>query len=334
MNDISNYKLTFLGGDIRTVAAAARLAEKGFSPSIYGIDIHGNNLVSEKLSGTVDSGCCTSAGGADISYIDFAMGVSGDKLSFEASLEAAICGSLCVILPLPVSTDGINLCTPLDCCSCVSLDSILEIMKVSGVGFVCGGKIPVDFVEKCKEASIEVFDYYEREEFAVANAVPTAEGAVELAMGELPVTIHGSRMLVIGYGRIGKVLAKLLKELGAEVTVSARKDVDFAWIQAGGFEAANTNELASFLRDEKFDVIFNTVPVTVLSDRELSCLSKNTLIIDLASRPGGINSAAAKELGLKVIWALSLPGKVAPLTAGQIIADTVLRYIISKGGKR
>lgn len=328
-----NKKIALLGGDTRMIAAGARLASKGFSPSMYGINIFEKNFKEDTaLSGPVDSGCCSSVGGIDrMGAESFFLMKNFSEISFESSPQKAIEGSECVILPLPTTSDGINLSAPLNGGESLSLKKLSYIMKEFGVKLVCGGKIPRDFKDDCEKSGIEVFDYYEREEFAIANAVPTAEGAIELAMSELPITIHGCRALVIGHGRIGKVLASSLKSLGAAVTVSARKRMDFAWIRAGGLCCVNTNKLSEVLSKEDFDVIFNTVPVVVLGEKELYKVSKNTLIIDLASKPGGINSAVAKNMGLKVIWALSLPGKVAPITAGKIIADTVLGNILTKG---
>ncbi len=326
------YKIALLGGDIRMIAAASRLTEVGFLPSIYGIDINrGRQMADIHEMGTVDSGCCSYAGGRDISDYG-AFGYQTENLNFAETPWEAIEGSCGVILPLPVSSDGEHLSTPFAPYCHLKLQAIGEKLKAYGVKLVCGGKFPDSFAEFCRDNSIEVFDYYEREEFAVANAVPTAEGAIEIALRELPVTVNGAEMLVIGYGRIGKVLAKLLASLGANVTVSARKEADFAWISANGFKSAATGELSKLLEKKHFDTVFNTVPRVVLGEEELLHIKRDTLIVDLASKPGGIDVEAAKSRSLNTVWALSLPGKCAPLTAGKIIADTVSRYIIKKGG--
>lgn len=158
-----------------------------------------------------------------------------------------------------------------------------------------------------------------------ANAVPTAEGAVEIAMSETPFTLHGSKCLVTGYGRIGKILSKMLRGIGARVSVEARKYADLALIEGNSCEAVSLGELSHHVGE--YDVIFNTVP-TLLFDREmLEKVKKDVLIIDLASRPGGVDFDAAAQLGVKVIWALSLPGKVAPVSAGMIIKDTIIHVL-------
>lgn len=159
----------------------------------------------------------------------------------------------------------------------------------------------------------------------IANAVPTAEGAIEIAMTETPITIHGSKCLVTGYGKIGKILSKMLCGLGAQTYVEARKYADLAMIEGHGYEPLALGELKS--RIGEFDIIFNTVPAMIFDENILKNVKKDALIIDLASKPGGVDFEAAKELGVRVIWALSLPGKVAPTTSGAIIKDTIMNML-------
>ena len=182
-----------------------------------------------------------------------------------------------------------------------------------------------NFLRRAEEKGVRAFDYFAREELAVRNAVPTAEGAIQIAMEELGTTLFGARVLVIGYGRIGRLLAHRLKGLGARVTVSARKYEDLAWIEAFGCCAERTGELEGWLCS--YDLIINTVPAPVLGEALLEDVSPECLIIDLASKPGGVDFEAAAALGIKVIWALSLPGKVAPVTSGKIIRDTVYHIL-------
>ena len=130
-------------------------------------------------------------------------------------------------------------------------------------------------------------------------------------MEETIKTLHSSNVLVLGYGRVGKILANMLKGLGANVYCEARKNVDLAWIKAYGYEPVTLRSLNENLN--KFDIIMNTIPALILTEKELKYLKKDCLLIDLASNPGGIDREAAKKQGIKTIWALSLPGKVAPL---------------------
>lgn len=172
-------------------------------------------------------------------------------------------------------------------------------------------------------------DFLSRQDFTILNCIPTVEGALQIAMQKTPVTIHGSKVLVIGYGRIGKLLADKLSALGAETVVSARKQEDFAWLSARRIPYVNTMALQGALGD--YDIIFNTVPHMVLPYTLLCELKKTCLIIDLASQPGGVDFKAAEKLGLQTEWALSLPGKVAPDSAARYMKDTLINILRERG---
>ena len=159
--------------------------------------------------------------------------------------------------------------------------------------------------------------------------MPTAEGAIQLAMEELPITLHGARVLVIGYGRLGRVLADRLAGLKARVSVAARRYADLAWAENCGYGVEHTGQLEGWLCG--YDLVVNTIPAPVLTRRELEDLKPDCLILDLASKPGGVDLRAAGELGLTVIWALSLPGKVAPVTAGAAIKSTIYNMLQEAG---
>ncbi|MBQ5686926.1 MAG: dipicolinate synthase subunit DpsA [Ruminococcus sp.] len=170
----------------------------------------------------------------------------------------------------------------------------------------------------------QLYDYAAREDFAILNAVPTAEGAVELAMQHYEGTVFGSRSLVVGFGRIGRLLAKMLHALGSDVTVSARKPSDFAYIEALGYRVKNTQTLTLA---RGYDLIFNTVPSMIFDEALLKNTDPAVLLIDLASLPGGVDFESAHRLGIDARRALALPGKCAPKTAGEIIKKTVFSII-------
>jgi len=232
----------------------------------------------------------------------------------------------CIVLPLPAFCDDTSINAPL-CKSSVPISLLTE--KLGAGMTVVGGILPTSFMDLSRQLGVHAIDYFIREEMAVLNAIPTVEGAISLAMEELPITIHGSKALVIGYGRTGKILAHRLASLGCDVTVSARKYADFAWIEAYGYKHTDTNTLGKNL--SQFDIIFNTVPALVLGRERLAELKSDSLVIDLASKPGGVDFQAAKELGANVIWALSLPGKCSPQTAGRIIRDTIYHILEERG---
>ncbi|MEG2120221.1 MAG: NAD(P)-dependent oxidoreductase, partial [Pseudoflavonifractor sp.] len=227
---------------------------------------------------------------------------------------------------LPVEGEGSLLNAPL----AAGRHPLAEICAALRPGQVlCAGRVTAGAETIAAERGLVLHDYFAREELAVANAVPTAEGAIQIALEELPITLHGARVLVIGYGRVGKLTAHRLAGLGARVSVAARKYADLAWAEAMGYGVEQTGQLLGWLCG--YDLVVNTVPARVLSERELHDLKPGCLVIDLASKPGGVDFDGAARLGVKVIWALSLPGKVAPETAGRSIKNTVYNILSEMG---
>jgi len=194
--------------------------------------------------------------------------------------------------------------------------------RLSAAQRVYAGAVPAAAREQAGLLGLRVVDYCDDEALAVKNAVPTAEGAIALAMEHLSVTLHGAPCLVVGFGRIGKLLARGLAALGAQVSVSARRDADLAWIDALGFRALHTERLAGTLG--VFRVIFNTVPHPVLPDALLAELRRGCVLIELASR-SGVDAEAARARGLDYVPAGGLPGKTAPETAAQALKEALYR---------
>lgn len=227
----------------------------------------------------------------------------------------------CVILPLPVTTDGANINAPFSRMR-ITLDQVLNALQ-PGQGLV-GGAVSDSVRKEVESRGMTIHDYLRREELAISNAVPTAEGAVQLAMEELPITISGARCLITGYGRVAQALARLLSAMRADVTVAARSCAALAAAQSQGCIPLELDQLTAA---GDFDVIFNTVPALLFTREVLQNIDKSTLVIDLASKPGGVDFTAAAELQIKTIWALSLPGRVAPKSAGAIIKSTILNMV-------
>lgn len=253
-------------------------------------------------------------------YIVYANGF--DDVTFHKDVKKASLELLCgqcgnIILPLPVSRDGKYLNVVYSKDKVLLDDAFAAMMQDKNV---YGGMMNKLYATSELWDGIRMYDYYNQPEFAVRNAVPTAEGAIEIAMREYSGTVNGSRCLVVGFGRIGKSLAWMLRGIGANVTVSARNQSDLAWIEAYGYHAAHTDRI---LEREQYDIIFNTVPALIFDRKRLSKVHPDTLIIDLASAPGGIDREISEKLGIKTVQALSLPGKVAPKTAGEIIKTTI-----------
>ena len=203
----------------------------------------------------------------------------------------------------------------------------------------CNQTLTIDTLEeKCKNCTVfganidlklkDYTDYYKSETLNILNAVPSAEGAVLCALENSEITIYNSKCLVIGNGRIGKILSDRLNALKATVFASARKESDLAYITANGLTAIKTDSIYEHV--DKFDFIFNTVPHPVLDEQVLSKCKKDALIIDLASKPGGTDFKAAQKRNIKAIHALALPAKTAPKTAAQFIANTLTQYLYQR----
>lgn len=233
----------------------------------------------------------------------------------------------CVVLPLPAMGEEGCLNTPLSRRP-LPLGEVLDLLHPDQT--LCAGRVTPELTREAERRGLTLRDYFAREELAVANAVPTAEGAIQIAMEELPITLYGARVLVIGFGRVGKLTAHRLAGLGARVTVSARTYRDLAWIEAYGYGAERTDQLEGWLCG--YDLVINTVPARILTRSLLEDLTPGCLVIDLASKPGGVDFGAAADLGVKAVWALSLPGKVAPVSSGRILRDTIYHMLQELGG--
>lgn len=245
---------------------------------------------------------------------------SSDKITVSENVMSLPYRADCLVLPLPASSDGITLNTPFYS-GTVSLSELTGCVNRDGIVF--GGRISPAVRDIFSSKGIEVVDYFEREELTVLNALATAEGALQIALEEQPVMISGSRILITGMGRIAKSLIRILSGFGADITIAARKCSDLAWAEVFGCNTAEISELEGSDALKNADIIFNTVPHTVLTEQLLKKCSKKCLIIDLASKPGGMDMEAAGRLGLRAIWALSLPGKTAPVSSGRMIARTI-----------
>ena len=241
-----------------------------------------------------------------------------------APLDQALEGDI-LLLPMPVCRNGM-LHLPL---TDTELEAERLWARLRYDQLLLGGMTGNLSRRLMADYGLTLLDYYDREETQVANAVPTAEGALQLAMESTDRTLHGSRCLIIGYGRIGRLLADRLLALGAEVTVSARKYGDLAWIEAWGCRGVQTGALTGQL--DRFDLIFNTAPALILDGTRLRETREDCVIIDLASAPGGVDLEAAKRLSRRAIPAPGLPGKVAPRTAAAAIRDSVYHILEERG---
>ena len=292
-------KIAVIGGDERQLITAHELSDVGFEVAVYGFG----------------------------SYI-----FERSNITRCVDLEGAVRNSAAVVLPIPLSKDNRHLYCPLGTEDQQNklFEDLFTLINPSQL--VIGGGIGESFISAADHHGIKLFDCLKRDEVAILNAVPTAEGALEIAFHELPVTLYGSKVHVLGFGRIGKVLAKSSNSLGADVTVHSRNASDMAWTKIFGYQSSDIRQLGSNPRPfEDAAVVFNTVPKIIVTAPVLKKMSKKTLIIDVASLPGGVDKAAAEKEGIKIIHALALPGKTAPVSSGKIISDGIFGILQEKG---
>jgi len=237
------------------------------------------------------------------------------RKAVPASLEELAKRSSVIVLPLPASRDGKTINAPYSEQEIAADDALVRLLRNK---IVYGGMIGklVSTSEVWQEIGPE--DYYRREALAVANAIPTAEGAIGVAVREYPGTVNGAKCLVTGFGRIGKNLAMLLKGMGADVSAAARKQEDRMLMRAMGVRPLSFREIT-----QRYDLIFNTVPAQVIGPPVLNRQDTETWVIELASAPGGVDRMCAERCGVHVVDAPSLPGLVAPKTAAEYIKETI-----------
>lgn len=212
-----------------------------------------------------------------------------------------------IISSIPLSIDGENIYAPF------SNEKIkLDVLK--NKKFIAG-KIPEKLYSK------GCFDILKDEEFTMLNTIPTAEGAIAKAIEETEITIEKSNCLILGFGRVGKILAYKLKRLDANVYAESRNEKTLAEIRAYGYNPVKFEEIGNKIC--RMDIIFNTIPEKIIDKDKLIFMNNKSIIIDLASKPGGVDFESAKRMKIKAILYSGIPGKVAPRTSALYIKDAI-----------
>ncbi len=277
-------KFTFLGGDDRQKLAVSILAQDGFPINVYGW----NDIPHEK------------------------------NVRIFKTLDPELLDCNVLMLPVPYGKAG-KIHIP-DSYPEVALLSLLQNLKPGTV--IIFGKEDKAFSEIAGSYPFSCYDILKEESFSVRNAIPTAEGAIQRAMEQTDITLHQANVLILGYGRIGKVLSRMLLGIGSHVAVEARSSGDIAWIEESGCQAVSLDRLDDILGTQ--DIIFNTVPAILLDRSRLGKLSPECRIIDLASHPGGVDFEAAEDLGIHATQNPGLPGLVAPRSAARVICQSTM----------
>ena len=284
------YKYLVLGGDLRNVKLAGMLADDGNKVYSFGQD---------RSDEVLDDG----------------------RIEKCAYLKTAIDKAQIIIAPVPFASNDEFINTPF------SHDKIKidDLMKANKSKILISGSIKESLKKQLDEKYLEVIDIMKRDDLAILNTIATAEGTIEVAIKNTDKILQGSRVLILGFGRVGKIVANKFSKMSAIVTCAARKVSDLAWIKAYGYNSLNINDMLYDLKE--FDIIINTVPQTILKEKELKHVDSEALLIDLASSPGGIDGKMATSMGLNFIWALALPGRIAPSSSAKFIKDTVYNIL-------
>ncbi len=218
----------------------------------------------------------------------------------------------CIVLPIPSFRKGK-----------LNLPSNSEYVSAS------------DFIKRTSPSSLiisvgynfperKTIDLQERDDFSYLNAVSTAEGAIKIAIDSTERTLYDTNNAIIGFGRVGKVLADRLRPFG-NVTVCARSDRDIYYAKALGLETVRLNTLIEKIG--RFDVIFQTVPSLILGDKIIDNMDKNVTIVELSTAGAGTDMEYAKTRSINTILASALPEKTAPLSAGNVLTECVFNII-------
>ena len=265
-------KFLILGGDLRSVKLAEMLINDNNKVFAYGLekseDIQENNQI--------------------------------DKIS---NLQSAIEKVDIIVAPTPFSSNGETINSPYS----KEEIKIEQLVKSNKQKIIIAGGIKESIKEQLEEKYLKVIDVMKREELAILNTIATAEGTIKVAIENTDKILQGASVLVLGFGRVAKIVASKFSLLSTKVTCAARKISDLAWIEAYGYNSININDMLYELKD--FDIIINTVPQIIIKEKELKHMKPDVLLIDLASKPGGIESIKAIQMGLKYIWALAIPRK-------------------------
>lgn len=286
---MKQYDMTLLGGDARIAYMAPYLLEKGYRVICYGIE----DILEEDENGLI----------------------------YAKDWQEAVEQSDCIIGGIPLFKDG-NVFSKQDVPE-LKANDLYKCLEEEQTLF--GGVIPKNFADLCKEKEIRYYDFMSDEPLAIFNAVATAEGIILEALKHQKTNIQGSKSLVLGYGRCGKVLAEKLKGMGAEVTVCSRCEIELAYADVFGLKTFPLHALKEKIHE--YEYIYNTIPVVLIGKHVLTQMRRDALILDIASGLGGVDYASAKETGIAAYHCSGLPGKYAPKTSAERLADFVIHKL-------
>lgn len=294
---LTGIQIAVIGGDARQLEVIQRLSELDATISLVGFD-----SLQNEFSGAV-------------------------KKPFTPELLANVDA---VVLPVVGTDDDGKVQTIFSSGNIVLLEEHLLAMPKQAKIYT--GMATSYLKRLSRRTGTQIVELLELDDVAIYNSIPTAEGAVMMAIQNTDITIHGANCMVLGLGRTGMTLARTLKGLGANVTVGVRRDEHFARAWEMGFDPFYTKDLLEKTRN--IDLLFNTIPTMIITAQIIAGMPHRAVIIDLASKPGGTDFRFAEKRGIKALLAPGLPGIVAPKTAGRILANTLSRMILEDTRER
>ncbi len=286
---MKKYDFAIIGGDRRTAYVASVLSRKGYHVVCFGTDRY----------------------------------AADNRIYHTHSLQDALSKASVIVCGIPFEKNGglyFEKALPP-----ISLTELQRFLRKHHQIF--GGVIPVEFKRICEKRSIGCFDFMDAEPLTIFNAVATAEGAILEAFSRKDTLLHQSKVLLLGYGRCGKVLADKLKGLSAHVTVCTASATELAAASAMGFQTLAVSKLP--LQIEDFEYIFNTIPYPLLDRACLEQTSREVLIIDIASNQTGADYEAGEALKRNLVFCPGLPGKYASRSC----AEQLTEFVLEKTGK-
>ena len=230
--------------------------------------------------------------------------LSGKEDSKTAQNVIKICDK--IVLPLPVTRDNETINT-----TSLLIDDFMNACPKNATVFAG--------MTKNTPFNNDVIDYNKDEDFTLKNALYTAEGAMAIAINNTMFSLSDAKILILGNGRIGKYLSKMLSSLCSDITISARKQKDFCYILQNGFKTENTEKIKDL---SSYNIIFNTINEKVITDEAICTIKKDSLIIDLASKKSALFRADARYIDAK-----ALPAEFSPLSSAKALYDSVTRYL-------
>ena len=286
-----NNKFAIIGGDLRLVKLAQILQKENNLIYVFGLE------KSKELG-------------------------NYSNIKINKDLVQTLQNTEIIISSIPFSRDKQTINMPLSD-NKIKIDELMNLIKDKTL---IAGTISNDIYEKYKD--VKIIDIMKNEKLAILNTIATAEGAIKEIIENTQINIHGSKIMILGFGRIGKTLAKKLDGLSAKVTVVSKEDEELAWAEAYGYINIELNKIKNIIKD--YDIIVNTIPSIILQGSILKEINKNVLLLDLASGDGGINKKEADENNLNLIKSLGIPGKISPIATAKILKEAIYEIMEEK----